>query len=278
MPVNLSDYFPFNQSSTLYDDTRFEYYSFPAFTSTWNVSREFCWVVPTGVTSVKFEIWGGGGGGGAACCCAGGQPGGSGAYAYKFITTTPGTIYCANVGGFCHPTSNQSNVGHCGEKTFVIGSGLSNFCAEGGTPGITNCYCHWGNDTSSACCDYRVCNWTTTPNYYGADGGAVGLNGYYQLSCCGTGSSSTCGIKQLVPFPGGVINRRGGWFASVECADAQGIANYCYMIGQWLGGYPNICQATMPGLGAMSARSCGGGCCNGGYGRPGALKITYRQS
>lgn len=112
----------------------------------------YAWIVPTGVTQATFEIWGGGGAGAGGRCCGYGPPGGSGAYAKKAIPVTAGTCYQL----FVAPATQCSD-GQCGCRgctTYVVGTGLTNFCAEGGMSGCFFC-------APSVCCQ-SVCTCGTS--------------------------------------------------------------------------------------------------------------------
>jgi len=137
--------------------------------------RRSDWVVPAGVTTATFHLWGAGGSGAAAACCQQGLNGGSGAYAYKKVSVTPGQRYVlcagsacalscveldANTSWQCAEGGPQGSLGsgYCpvgsggtwdtttvacyvqggcrGTTTYVKGPGLTNLCAEGGAPGI----------------------------------------------------------------------------------------------------------------------------------------------
>lgn len=91
------------------------------------------WTVPAGVTSARFQIWGAGSMSGAAGCCGGSPFGGTGAYASVIIPVTAGNTYvlCGGCAFCCHSCWNQpANLNGC--PSFVTGSGLTNFCAQGG--------------------------------------------------------------------------------------------------------------------------------------------------
>ena len=117
-----------------------------------NSGRCCLWVVPAGVTSVIVELWGGGGGGGGSpgtCfCCYMGHGGGGGAYSRKTLTgLTAGQSYtvCAGAGGWGGgmPGGMSGNSCCCGSKgstSFMTGTGLSNFCSDGGYGGDSRCY------------------------------------------------------------------------------------------------------------------------------------------
>jgi hypothetical protein len=101
------------------------------------------WIVPAGVTRATFELWGGGGAGGGARCCGFGPPGGSGAYAKKAISVTAGGCYQMFIGAATDCSDGQCGCRGC--HTWVVGTGLTNLCAEGGMSG---CYC-----CTTACCN-----------------------------------------------------------------------------------------------------------------------------
>lgn len=128
------------------------------------------WVVPAGVSTATFHLWGAGGSGAAGYCCTQGINGASGAYANKKISVTPGQRFvlctgtvggrnCINSGanmcwcacgngndlapnddgGGWDPTQATCQViGGCrGSKVYVLGPNLTNLCAEGGAAGIS---------------------------------------------------------------------------------------------------------------------------------------------
>jgi len=230
------------------------------------------WKVPANTTDIIFEIWGAGGGGGAGCCCTRGVPGSSGAYAFKKLTGTqvvPGCAYSIEIG---QPGSRStSSCGNPGGKTFITGFNLSNFCADGGHAGCS-------------CCNMCCCTWATLCNvccngpcalYYGADGGAYGNPGVGSMWCV----SNHCWNKQLLPYPGGLVNGKGGWLPATQCSNTGcGYCQFHYGMTQlgWGGGYSD--KNYIPGVGAQSAWVCGGGCCYGQQGNPGMVRISYKQS
>lgn len=231
------------------------------------------WKVPANTTEIIFEIWGAGGGGGDGCCCTRGVPGSSGAYAWKKLAgsqVVPGCSYSIDIG---QPGAGRtgSACGGQGGKTFITGFNLSNFCADGGHGGCACCYmccCTWG----TLCC--YCCNGPCAV-YYGADGGAYGNPGVGQMWC----QDRHCWNKQLVPYPGGLVNGKGGWLPGIQC-ECQG-CGYClfhYAMTQlgWGGGYSD--KNYVPGTGGPSAWVHGGGCCRGQQGNPGLVRISYKQS
>lgn len=90
------------------------------------------WTVPGGVTCARFQIWGAGAPSGSSCCCGGSPFGGTGAYASVIMPVTAGNVYtlCAGCAFCCYAARGQSDADGC--ASFVLGAGLTNFCAEGG--------------------------------------------------------------------------------------------------------------------------------------------------
>lgn len=186
--------------------------------------------VPFGTTCLKFEIWGAGGVPTGLTNCGFSVPSGAGAYAYKVLTDpTPGDCYFVYAGrawyGCCFPTNGGTNLvpgAECWDATrhtYVQGNGLTNFCAESGRGGQGICCialnCHtacWkiGNDSDGK----------PEAQYYGADGGATGMNGYVQGGYDSSGwTGHPANYRQWVPFPGGIFNSEGGHIPLMTCGD-----------------------------------------------------------
>lgn len=232
-----------------------------------NVTSHSCnWAVPAGTQSVTFEIWGGGGGaasGECNCDCRTRTGGGAGgAYSMITIPTTPGDIYAMVMGnggvastGDGGPTNNGSSGRGCnGGTTYITGTGLSNFCAEGGQGGYSNlthnCY---------SC----ACQFDGGGNAYG---GTINYRGgYAQTGRIGGGSCwnfYSLGGDGAGPG-GGAAGRNMSSYSSYQ--------------------YGDRCQnpamdGTLPGGGGAGA-GCGNACtcCTVGSGRgaPGLIKITW---
>lgn len=190
------------------------------------------WTVPSGVSTATFEIWGGGGAGGPKCCCYCGASGAgsAGGYSIKTIAVSPGTQYTlvAGAGGapvYC--SVGGVNQGCRGCTTYVTGSNLSNFCAEGGIGGFTVC-CYqmtsgcgglaYGGDFNiqggdawqKGGCSSFICHFSA--------GGAAAFSGratHATEHCCAYFSPGRCGA-----FPGGGGT---GFFAcACDCCSCQG--------------------------------------------------------
>ena len=91
------------------------------------------WTVPGGVTCARFQIWGAGAGTGYGCCCSFTPFGGTGAYASVIIPVTAGNTYtlCSGCALCCCATAGGTNDTD-GCPSYVTGTNLTNFCAEGG--------------------------------------------------------------------------------------------------------------------------------------------------
>jgi len=314
----------------------------------------YIWKPPVGTTFIKFELWGGGGGGPGTCCCMWGVPGGSGSYAFKCICTgfdLAGCTYeiCVASASCCSPY----NYGARGCKSFVVGYGLNNFCAEGGMGGFSNCansppwemfcLCDYAQACSEGamqpygmcqtCCDlwgncgfscftpgsgignypidyqdvvenqydligtgttfgssgrrvdyshainpcYGGLCWTNCAYcapFYGADGGARGLPGLLGSPC--NNGMDWCMLLQYHPFPGGLVNTRGGYlpyrYTDMNIAGENGSH---YRFSDYFGHSANRGDEGIVGLGGRSASSSGGNCYCGGPGHAGMVRITY---
>ncbi len=90
------------------------------------------WTVPAGVTCARFQVWGAGTSSGMGCCCAYGVPGSTGAYASVIMPVAAGSSYtlCAGCAYCCYPSHSGGAQNGC--QSYVTGTGLTNFCAEGG--------------------------------------------------------------------------------------------------------------------------------------------------
>jgi len=213
------------------------------------------WQVPANTTSVTFEIWSGGGAGAgnARCECAATTQGGAGGnYAVKTITTTPGASYRVCAGGTwpCYRTYQTASMG-C--KSFVQGTGLSNFCVTGGCGGINFCSPHYCPRRSGSCANCNICG------IFGADFGIMGTPGHYM----GSGDLTNWCNRQMhftgvAPFV--------GVFQSLGPREYECICG---------------CRTNFPAGGGLPGTSscCGanaGLCCTAGaQGGAGMVKITY---
>lgn len=84
-------------------------------------------------------------------------------------------------------------------------------------------------------------------------------------------------VLQYVPYPGGLINTRGGWFAK-----RYGGMDYSPSEHAWAsesfgyGSGASTAQCSfIPGIGGETAASTGGTCYNGSGGGNGQVIITY---
>lgn len=289
------------------------------------------WIVPAGVNTATFHIWGGGGSGAPSHCCMSGVPGGSGAYAFKTVSVTPGECYTACYEGaerYCCTDLSSQAVGSqttdnaCpwimyglrGMKAYVNGTGLTNFCVEGGNPGVVRCGWSWGQDPQndpvnpfpgSECCQmWKICHIVrrrtidsdndryAVGKYYGADGGARGIYGCHSMACCNSRDTDAnrCADREVVPFPGGLTPNTWAPFGDMELASINGGVVHlqqCNIISPVHGGYQQenlsnilgyMCSSRSGakiGVGGLSQTTCGGTCCCGAPGGIPFLRIEY---
>ncbi len=261
------------------------------------------WCVPPGISQATFHVWGAGGPGAAIDGCGSAVPSGSGAYAYKTISVTPGDCYNMTVGIMwccCNDItaaaswqtapvqSNGGNWGHYG-KTYVTGTGLTNFCADGGFSGngfpctLTNYATLLDSDTryygqspnDSAGGPFRAC-------YYGADGGLRGRKGY--LSANGQGITSHCNFRAWIALPNcSVYGKCGGHAMHNACCNAQQPHdNYRHLMQNVAQGYcagennTQVQNWDMGGSGGGFGVSCGGSCHCGSRHGSGKARVTFR--
>jgi hypothetical protein len=288
----------------------------------------YMWEVPAETTKATFHLWGGGGMGAGSFCCMQGLGGGSSAYAYKTVDVTPGDVYtlcfdgverhcCTNI--FCDDgTTVKTDAadpgfvsrGTRGMKAYVLGTGLNNFCTEGGNPGASVCE-GWatprgqtyGGTTCFACVTVTMTcllgrSTTDSANdvfapatYYGADGGSKGIYACHQTSCCGaTGGmdAARCGDKSFYPYPGGLLkvpmlghiekpSVNGGLVATKWCDITGGPHGYAACMSSTYSGYAPGAGPDQRaiGMGGPTPNTCGGTCCCGGRGGPGMIRISY---
>ncbi len=289
------------------------------------------WIVPGGVSTATFHIWGGGGSGAGANCCMTGVSGGSGAYAFKTVSVTPGECYRTCFEGYTRYCCTNDTIatgssvngqaapylmyGLRGMKTYVTGTGLTNFCAEGGNPGVTRCGFGWGqnqqNDSpnqfpgNTQCQLWKICHVVkrrtidsdndryAVAKYYGADGGSKGMYACHRMGCCTDSynmSAERCGDREIIPFPGGLTPNRWAPYGDIELPSIHGGhihlkacqitlaphgSHWTTQMTQYLGYICNNLQSGMVGVGGLSASACGGGCCCGSPGGVPFLRIEY---
>lgn len=212
------------------------------------------WTVPSGVSTVTFEIWSGGGGGpGHTCCncCSFAIGGSGGSYATKTINTTPGCAYTVCSGGAWPCGKSHTCTASMGCKSYVQGHNLSNFCAIGGCGGWMCNGDAWGPRHTHACNTCNICG------VFGADFGMGGTSGWHPghgychciYTYSGTGQAPLIG-KMAVS----VTNE--GWCncgCHIEWPAGGGMAGTSSYCGNW-------------------AKCCAGG---SGQGGSGVTRITF---
>ena len=233
------------------------------------------WTVPTGTTTIRFELTGGGGSGSIGLCCSNGPSGGSGAYATRTLFAasghfTPGSsryTLCAGGNGYCSCCGYNHAYNCCGTKgctSFVVpvdggAGGLSNFCAEGGSWGYHLCSGGCYSCVHSAQCQICI---STVACVYGADDrdrsfGIRGVSGTRQQNSYCMGSDFS--------FSGGGVGPYStpSWKSQDNCSYAN--THGC-------------CKgfSMFPGGGGSSPFT-DGSCCWGGFGQGGLVVVSFWQ-
>lgn len=224
------------------------------------------WTVPQGTTTIQFELVGGGGSGGPGRCCTGGYyPGGSGSYATKTLYAhkndfTPGssqyTICAAGTSrcSCCGCCNGRRGCGFCGCESYVQGSGLSNFCAAGGSYGHHKCNGGCYQCKFSAYC--RFCNNECAASACGRDFFFCGMTGSAtENQYCNT---DRYGYANHVPGPWGA----GFGHGRAKCGTGN-VRGCCYG------------HSLFPGGGGYTAGTEGGPQCWGDWGANGLVVVTY---
>lgn len=255
------------------------------------------WTVPGGASCARFQIWGAGGMGGYGCCCAFAPFGGTGAYASVIIPVTPGDTYtlCAGCAFCCCACAGGSGNNVAGCASFVTGTGLTNFCAEGGESDlycqmVTRCthgsalgYCMFLG--GCICSNNSVC-WNTEGQ------GAIGAP-----ACCFDNMLpmiSSCKRHYGSATSGTVFGIRGSYGSiavncnGIICVQHPPIYGFAsssccaYLIStNYAGGYCRSVQAgymAVPSAGASAFMKCGGNSSTpfGDFGRGGMVCVSYR--
>jgi hypothetical protein len=255
----------------------------------------FCcqWTVPAGITRARFQLWGAGGSSGPAPCCCGDAPFGStGAYASVIIPVTAGNTYtiCSGCAYCCFGSSTSGGQRLPGCPSWVTGTGLNNFCANGGPGGLGVWMSQSGNSSpcylgSFNCTGHSICNQggnTCVPS--------ACSSGLYLL--CYTPGASYFGTTTSVTSPSIVYGIRGMWPAmcwesnnygyqchppiygfesSSQCNPSYSSGTCCGYNCRAAAGYLNV-----PGAGGFYSHAMGGNTslC-GDMGRMGMVCVTY---
>ena len=230
--------------------------------SNWNYGSCCAWTVPAGVTCARFQLWGAGAGSGYGCCCAFTPFGGTGAYASVIMPVTAGNTYtlCA---GCAHCCSIQPGFGvvngYPGCPSYVTGTGLSNFCAEGGESSLgcqllTRCIC----GIVSGYCMFLggcVCNNNSVCWHDSIQGGGQG----------GVGAPSGCCFDNMFPM----MSSCRTYYGSATTGTIYGIRGSYGSIALNCNGTIRVQHPPIYGFASSSCCCCiittnyGGGCCFG---------------
>ena len=264
--------------------------------SQFNCGASCSWTVPAGVTRARFQLWGAGGGGALARCCGGSPFGSTGAYASVIIPVTAGDSYticsgCAFCCFSCNSNYNsfQGRVPGC--PSFVTGTGLCNFCANGGQGRLGNWMAAYGRTNT---------NRLGFINYNSAGPCFCCMGSHY----CFNNSCATCGAIGYVPgaayfgtttsatAPSIVYGIRGMWPSICFNTDHHGYQCHPPIYGfestsqcalSWTstccaGGFRAACgYLQIPGAGSYASTTMGGCTCSqcGDMGRMGMVCVTF---
>jgi len=108
-------------------------------TGFYSCGRSCSWTVPGGITKARFQLWGAGGGANSPSrCCGFTFYGSTGAYASVIIPVTAGNTYtiCSGCAYCCWGSPWAGAPRNPGCPSYVQGSGLCYFCANGGDGGM----------------------------------------------------------------------------------------------------------------------------------------------
>lgn len=220
-------------------------------TSTSNGGRCCLWTVPAGISYAVFEMWSAGGSGGGGCCCMQGGGSGSGGYAIKGCTVSPGQEIriCAAGSGCCISSSN----GQCGCCSFVCslgGGGESTWEAKvcGGRCPSIEPRCRYF-DACYGCCSSCFC----------CGGRAINTDFFVP------GTQGSANPTQFCFGQGYQITANGPMTGS---GMRHGFGGCCGVGGD--NGFGNF-----PGGGGFSAQIYQGSCCCGSPGGGGMVYVVY---
>ena len=270
-------YWDFIPRNTFHDDRSCSYF---------NHERFFC--VPDNISCARFEIWGAGGAANGGCNCMYSPPSGSGAYARITIPVTQGECYRVHVGwNWCctNPAGGGDNTTHSGycnnnnRHTWVIGSGLTNFCAEHGCSSRT-CCCNtaaWATN----CAKYQNDSDNAGARFFGADEGVRGKIGFLELVDSASDPTDYFQYRPWVPFPGGLWNKYGGhvlWnyhehHLNVCCTSDWADGGMGSLFGYGSNGPRG--SGRYAGWGMPGIPFCGGSLGCGAYANSGRVRISY---
>lgn len=183
--------------------------------------------VPSGLSLIRFQIWGPGGRNGSGCCCGGSPHGTTGAYASIIIPAIAGCQYTLCAGCACGTPilwgANSPNNTTDGSPSLVTGFGLCNFCARAGAG--PNLWCRMAYDYKgfqySGCC-----LWTSGDCW--ASGGCICNSG---SDFCSTSSCASCGC---IPF---MCSNRTSYFG---CYNGPLTAAACFAYAGVIAGIPGL--------------------------------------
>jgi len=183
--------------------------------------------VPSGVSYVRFQMWGAGGNAGSGCCCGGSGFGSTGAYTSVIIPAFTGCQYTLCAGSIAITTpyraDNYPNYGCISNSSFVTGYGLSNVCAMGGRGFAPYCIMYY--DIASGSMN-NCCRWAAPDCVVGSGACICNTNADY----CFYSSCASCGC---IPFSKtNTTNWYGTNTLNINCCCS---ATICSLDGFWWG-------------------------------------------
>jgi hypothetical protein len=257
----------------------------------WNCGSCCAWTVPAGVTCARFQIWGAGAGTGFSCCCAFTPFGGTGAYASVIMPVTAGSVYtlCGGCAFCCCATAGgTNNVAGC--ASFVTGTGLTNFCAQGGEGDLycqrlTRCACIDASCTflgGCICSNNSICWAVSTPGT-GGPGCCFDLMLPMISSCKTFFGSATGGTVYGIRGSFGAIAVNCNATVRVQHPPIYGFSTTscccCIITSNYASGWCRSAQngfLRVPGAGGFAHFKCGGGTSNAGdRGKFGAVCVSF---
>jgi len=258
-----------------------------------NCGATCTWTVPAGVTRARFQLWGAGGGSGSMFCCGGSPFGATGAYASVIIPVTAGNSYtiCSGCAFCCFPQRGISQGRLPGCPSFVTGTGLCNFCANGGQGRMGNWMAAYGRTNTNRlgfvnqnnagpcfCCygtHYCFSNSCATCGQIPHVPGAA----YFGTTTSASAPSIVYGIRGMWPsicFDGNHYGHEChppiyGFESTSQCNPTYSSGTCCGYNCRAAAGYLNV-----PGAGGFYTHAMGGnyGTC-GDMGRMGMVCVTY---
>lgn len=258
------------------------------------------WTVPAATTRAVFQIWGAGAGTGSPVCCGGAPYGQNGAYTVASIPVTAGSQFtlCAGAADTCRsPPCGFQTAPPQACKSFVTGTGLCNFCAEGACYNINRWICMLGltgqkftSPCFSSAGSCTCCNGSFTCDASCATCGVIGYTKDTLITWYGCATNSLGAVCGLPAMWGQayVDTNSYGYYTSAPIVGichtnplAPDGVGFCttFTSGTLCANSTRCASASLrcfPGLGGYPSRAMGGSVsiC-GDLGRAGMVRVTW---